>query len=171
MRTTNIATHHTLGCPRSDACHLTRARVTDAVPILYNGNGHYYDVISAAVTFPTALRGFRSSLEVSSKFYYPHLLTINSYDEAYFIHTTLGVQEAWLAASDENKEGEWRWVDGPEAGLIVSPAFWLPGEPNNYNSSEVYATTYANGWFDVHSTATQIFVLEYELQHSSGCTS
>ena len=154
------------------ACNLTRSRAfTAPAPTLFPDNGHYYEVISVAATFPDALQKFRSSFEVSSKFYYPHLLTMDSPAEGYFIHVTLGIQETWLAASDANIEGEWRWVDGPEAGLAVSLSlFWFAGEPTN-SSAEDYAASTGIGWFDVPASSTRTYVLEYELQHPSGCKS
>jgi Lectin C-type domain len=70
------------------------------------------------------------------------LATLTSAVEQTFVNSLLS-GNAWLGASDEAVEGEWRWVTGPEAGTQFwqgnftgsvtggSYANWLSGEPNN----------------------------------------
>jgi gliding motility-associated-like protein len=87
-----------------------------------------------------------------------YLATITSEAEAQLT----GEQAAgtgWIGGSDEQAEGTWKWVTGPEAGLIFwngnvtgsSPnfAFWNNQEPNNLNgetgSGEDYAHITAPG--------------------------
>ncbi|MDC3345172.1 hypothetical protein OAV59_03325, partial [Flavobacteriaceae bacterium] len=67
----------------------------------------------------------------------------------------------WIGASDEDREGEWKWVTGPEAGTLFwngnssgSPALdpdgnpyysnWNNNEPNNSNNED-YAHITADG--------------------------
>lgn len=69
-----------------------------------------------------------------------YLATLTSQEEADFA----GKQASgagWIGGSDEETEGEWKWVTGPEAGTIfwrgqangTTPnfAFWNNNEPNN----------------------------------------
>ena len=76
-----------------------------------------------------------------------YLATVLSADEA----ALTGEQAAgtgWIGGSDAAVEGEWRWVTGPEAGLVFwnggisgsTPnfAFWNNNEPNN-SGDEDYA--------------------------------
>jgi hypothetical protein len=48
----------------------------------------------------------------------------------------LGAYQIWLGASDEEKEGEWVWVDGTP----VDPKGWANGQPDNWGSGEEFAT-------------------------------
>ncbi len=50
------------------------------------------------------------------------------------------LDEAWLGASDEAKEGEWLWVDGSP----MRYGNWFPGQPNNKQGLEHYAVMLAN---------------------------
>lgn len=84
-----------------------------------------------------------------------YLATLTSQEEANFA----GKQAAgvgWIGGSDEDVEGEWKWVTGPEAGTVFwngdfngnSPpgqfAFWNRQEPNQ-DGNEDYAHITDNG--------------------------
>ncbi|HEX4132962.1 MAG TPA: SUMF1/EgtB/PvdO family nonheme iron enzyme [Pirellulales bacterium] len=59
-----------------------------------------------------------------------HLAVVNSADENQFIADLMksgGVNEAWLGATDEKKEGRWIWVDG----TAMQYSNWDKGQPNN----------------------------------------
>jgi len=79
-----------------------------------------------------------------------YLATITSEEENDFIWSRIeGV--GWIGASDEEDEGFWKWVTGPEAGTVFWQgrgngfpvngefSFWAEGEPNNYQNGEHYA--------------------------------
>lgn len=74
-----------------------------------------------------------------------YLATLTSQEEADFA----GKQASgagWIGGSDEETEGEWKWVTGPEAGSIfwlgemggTTPnfAFWNNNEPNNAGNED-----------------------------------
>ena len=70
-----------------------------------------------------------------------HLPTVASAAENEFIANLakkgipqLGNHGAWLGATDEQKEGDWQWIDGKLMDFNV----WGPGQPNNKDNAEHY---------------------------------
>lgn len=107
--------------------------------------GHFYRFISAnGITWTDA------KMAAETQFYYGrrgYLATLTSQIEAYFA----GKQASgagWIGGSDEESEGVWKWMTGPEAGTIFwngnfngnSPqgqfAFWNSGEPNQAGNED-----------------------------------
>jgi MYXO-CTERM domain-containing protein len=100
-----------------------------------------------------------------------HLATLTSAAEQAFL---LGLSpDGWLGGSDEAIEGEWRWMDGPEAGTLfwtggvggVASGFtsWNSangGEPNN-NSNEDYVHLNGGNWNDFSGSQTRGYFIEY----------
>ncbi|KAL7841697.1 hypothetical protein SRHO_G00253880 [Serrasalmus rhombeus] len=58
------------------------------------------------------------------------LVVINSAEEQKLIMT--GRRDVWIGLSDEESEGQWKWVDGS----ALTTQFWRSGEPNNANGVE-----------------------------------
>lgn len=129
-------------------------------------NQHYYQYVpNIGVTWNTA-----KTLAQASTYYglQGYLATITSADEAQLA----GEQAAgagWIGGSDEQTEGVWRWMTGPETGTIFwnggvngsTPnfAFWNNGEPNQ-TGDEDYAHVTAPGvgipgsWNDLSNTGS-----------------
>lgn len=75
----------------------------------------------------------------------------------------LGNHGVWLGATDEQKEGEWHWIDGSALEFTA----WGPQQPNNKGNSEHYLMLYLaeSQWSDQPDTSVQhttYFVCEWD---------
>ena len=85
-----------------------------------------------------------------------YLVTILSEEES-IISAEQITGTGWIGASDEDNEGEWKWMTGPETGTIfwngtaggaAPPGIyenWNTGEPNEFQAGEDYAHITADG--------------------------
>lgn len=105
-----------------------------------------------------------------------HLATITSQEENDVVFGLL-TATSWLGGSDNEVEGVWRWVEGPEAGeqfwqglaggSAVNGAYtnWAPGEPNQFfgpGNPENYAHLRADGlWNDLPASDTLNYIIEW----------
>ncbi len=104
-------------------------------------NKHFYRYISRpGITWTKA----KEEAESTANEYYGlkgYLATLTAADEAQLA----GAQApgaGWIGGSDKETEGVWKWVTGPEAGIIMTYTNWNSGEPNDYGvgiGSENYA--------------------------------
>jgi uncharacterized repeat protein (TIGR02059 family) len=73
-----------------------------------------------------------------------NLVTINDSDENTWLHDTFDIGADgnlfWTGYSDNNSEGNWRWVSGE----ISSYTNWQINQPNNANISSTYGENYMN---------------------------
>tara|TARA_B100001564_G_scaffold98375_1_gene80672 strand:- start:74120 stop:76282 length:2163 start_codon:yes stop_codon:yes gene_type:complete len=146
-------------------------------------NGHYYEFIPSPGIAWTAAEIISETMT-----YYGlqgYLATITSASEAQ-ICGELTTGTGWIGANDAEDEGVWKWVTGPEEGMIFwngnengsSPpgvySNWNTGEPNNVNNEDYAHITdesvgFPGSWNDLPNatnnqppqyTATG-FVVEY----------
>ena len=105
-----------------------------------------------------------------------HLATITSQNENDFVQALL-TSSSWLGGSDNDAEGEWFWVVGPEAGeqfwqglaggTPVNGFYtnWAPGEPNQFfgpGNPENYAHMRADGfWNDLPNNQNLNYIIEW----------
>ncbi len=105
-----------------------------------------------------------------------HLATITSQEENDFVFALL-TSSSWLGGSDNEVEGEWRWVEGPEegeqfwqglaAGVPVNGSYtnWAGGEPNQFfgpGNPENFAHMRADGlWNDLPESSNLNYLIEW----------
>jgi len=105
-----------------------------------------------------------------------HLATITSEEENDVVFNLL-TATSWLGGSDDEVEGEWRWVTGPEAGqqfwqgvasgFAVNGSYenWATNEPNQFFGAanpENYAHMRADGrWNDLPGDRNLNYIIEW----------
>lgn len=120
-------------------------------------NNHFYQFITAPGISWTNAKAAAEQLTFFGMQGY--LTTVTSAAENQFILSKIQGQ-GWMGASDEQVEGVWRWMTGPEAGQqfwqgaaggsVVNGMYnnWYPGEPNNVGNED-YAHFLVDGtWND-----------------------
>ena len=142
-------------------------------------NGHYYEYVpNSGISWTQAF-----ALANSSNYYglQGYLATITTQEEA----DLCGEQAAstgWIGGSDSETEGVWKWMNGPELGLVFwnglangstpNYANWNNGEPNNLGDEDYAHITDCSGcvdgsWNDLPNTGStgeyfpQGYVVEY----------
>ena len=159
--------------PGADEPPRTIAFSLGAAGNYFPGTGHYYEVVTPG----TAVTWEAANTSASTRDYFGlqgYLVTITAQAESTYITDKLDGVSGWLGASDEDQEGVWKWMGGPEAGQrfwegaaagsTVGGRFanWNDGEPNDV-SGEDYAQFLADGrWNDLPaSSALDSYVVEY----------
>ncbi|HBG7379663.1 TPA: DUF5011 domain-containing protein [Clostridioides difficile] len=133
--------------------------------VVYNPqNGNYYQFIEAK-----RINWKNAKLEAEKMEYKGlkgHLATIKSKHEL-DLFNSLTTKTVWLGATDEEKEGQWKWVTGE----LVKFTNWCSGEPNNFGGTEHYMVSIKNSkglWNDTNNspdpywTDIEGFVVEFE---------
>ncbi|MDA1051398.1 MAG: tandem-95 repeat protein, partial [Planctomycetota bacterium] len=131
------------------------------------GGGGQFQVINTLLGGAGTFTWLQAAADAAARGGY--LATITSAAENVLFNTARGGADVWIGASDAAVEGEWRWVQGPEAaadggqgllfwtgtssGTLTAGLFenWGGGEPNN-SSDEDYAHA-SSVWNDLPVTS------------------
>nr|XP_043904133.1 C-type lectin domain family 4 member M-like [Solea senegalensis] len=86
-----------------------------------------------------------------------HIITANINDNGF-----------WIGLSDEDVEGDWKWVNGQR----LTEGFWNNGEPNNWRDLEDCVTVYNNknpflSWNDMPCSSHLRWICEKEPRSAS----
>lgn len=102
------------------------------------GNDHWYEYVSGPLTWGNARS---AALAASFNGLQGYLATLLSAAENTFAAGVAGGVLSWAGGSDQGVEGQWVWMDGPEAGQAFTFTNWNPDEPNNCCGGEDYLQT------------------------------
>lgn len=129
-------------------------------------NGHFYSVISGDfANWDAAKTVAETSTYNGMNGYLATITNQNEVDEV----SKLGVG-GWLGGSDDEVDGIWKWVTGPESGTTFSFTKWANGEPNNFfPEGEDFLEMKANS--GVWNDARYVEPLEYAIVEYGGQTS
>lgn len=148
------------------------------------GNDNWYDVVNVSIFSPIGFDQARANALASTHMGMGgYLATITSAEEQQFIVSSFSfaygfnrVATAFLGADDTAQAGDYRWLDGPEAGQALSYTDWEPGYPRtdslplalylNANSGDIgwvndnagtfgYVVEYGNGQRDSQSAVPE----------------
>ncbi len=172
-----MKTRHIIRTLLASAVLLALGSPVQAAPIQWTsasgGNDHWYEFVFAeGVTWSDARAAALASTYLGMGGY---LATITSAGEQSFLTTnfdsgTFG--PAWLGGSDAATEDDWKWMDGPEAGVTFwlngvtqTYASWNGGEPNNFGDEDALHFNWQQpgGWNDapVDWTGNNGYIVEY----------
>ena len=159
----------------------TAATGAGAAPVQWaaaaGGNDHWYEIVSVGTPAqgnPSLRKPWndaradalaRTHLGLNG-----YLATVTSAAENLFIGSLEGpfqTRNGWLGGSDAAVEGEWRWMDGPEAGLL----FWLgtstgsspgyAGWGNSWPNSDNFLNFIDGSWASIGERSEQFYYVEY----------
>ena len=74
---------------------------------------------------------------------------------------------SWIGLSDVAVEGQWRWLDGPEAGALSTYFIWFRNEPNNSGNEDYVHLRSDYFWNDAGVASGFPYVVEYSAAANS----
>jgi len=87
-----------------------------------------------------------------------HLVKIETKEENDYLKKQFGGYDSWIGLSDIEKEGEFRWVNGPRVWF----SDWFRGEPNDYDKAEDCVHIKNRNWNDASCFMNMYFICEKE---------
>jgi hypothetical protein len=154
----------------SQGCTATRTITASVTPgadytVLNPANGHLYSLVTSNSSSFADARAAAKAKTIPGTTGFGYLANITSEAENTFVNTYF-TASPFIGGSDAATEGDWYWLDGPEAGTkffsagaAVNNSFvkWAPNEPNNSSSTEHYAQLWGGDtWNDIAGATTSV---------------
>ena len=148
-------------------------------PSVYWGNGHYYEYVSTAIDWDNAKAAANAASHNGLAGY---LATVTSADENDFIYNksynnyTQIPNRAWLGAMWDTSTNNWKWVEGPDNGIVFRSNNsvyqgrynnWSGGGPNGGARFSYYVVMWgpqANNegtWDDDNKNTNRAYIREF----------
>jgi hypothetical protein len=154
----------------SQNCSATRSITASVTPgtdftVINPANGHLYSLVTSSSSSYADARAAAKLKTIPGTTGFGYLANITSAAENTFVNTYF-TGTPFIGGSDSVTEGDWYWMDGPEAGTkfysagaAVNNAFvtWGSNEPNNSSSAEHYAQLwFGDTWNDIAGSTTSL---------------
>jgi hypothetical protein len=154
----------------SQNCSTTRSITASVTPgtdftVINPANGHLYSLVTSSSSSYADARAAAKLKTIPGTTGFGYLANITSAAENTFVNTYF-TGTPFIGGSDAVTEGDWYWMDGPEAGTkfysagaAVNNAFvtWGANEPNNSSSAEHYAQLwFGDTWNDIAGSTTSL---------------
>lgn len=125
-------------------------------------DGHRYELYTKPAFF-SQLQEYIAAKKAGG-----YILTVNSEEEFANVVSHFPKDKpnfsVYLGAQDSAKEGEWKWLAGPEEDSVLVFAKWAAGEPNNATPDGEHCAVMAkSGYSDVGCHWKMSFIIEYPL--------
>ncbi|KAJ7317611.1 hypothetical protein JRQ81_003773 [Phrynocephalus forsythii] len=90
------------------------------------------------------------------------LVVVHDQPKQNFLQSQTRNARYWIGLSDENTEGQWRWIDGTD--YLRGFKYWKQGEPNDHQSVEDCTQIFSSGeWNDMPCNYKAFYICEKPL--------
>jgi len=134
-----------------------------ADPVMWGGNGHWYDLVAEELTWSAARDSAASMMWMSVSGY---LASVTSEEEYNFLDAEFGAgnrAHIWLGGyqspTSSPPNENWHWVSG-DAWDYTN---WTSGEPNDYwGAGSESCLQWRTEWVDALCEETEYYIVEFE---------
>ncbi len=142
---------------------LTVPSICAADPVMWDGNGHWYDLVAEELTWTAARDSAAAATWMSVSGY---LASATSQEEYDFLAAEFLVGQRariWLGGyqnpTSSPPNENWHWVNGD----LWSYTNWTSGEPNDYwGPGSESCLQWRIEWIDAQCHETEYFIVEFE---------
>jgi flagellar hook-associated protein 2 len=149
--------------------HIVPAAISVRVDSVTGGISYYKTGLGDATAdrARTDAKGAANQIVTSGGTLTGYLTNITSSEEMAFIQAKGLRSSAWIGLSDQTVEGQWRWLDGPEAGSLSTYFNWVNNSPANTASDNYVILNSVYKWDDIARTRVNNSLVEYNAAANS----